>query len=132
MYVKNAPNWLNVRSGAGTNYSKVGKLYNGDKVTVYETKGNWSRIGDGKWVSSNYLSSSSPSKPSNPIKNTVGQIKVLKQNCYLYANSNLTGTKYPYLKNTRVKILKNISSSVDYIQVIKTGRKAYVQNKYLK
>lgn len=126
MYVKNAPDWLNVRSGAGTNNSIVGRLYNGDKVTVYETKGSWSRIGDDRWVSSNYLSSSSP------IKNTVGKTKTLKQNCNLYSNSNLTGTRYSYLKNTRVRILENVSPSVDYIQVIKTGRKAYVQNKYLK
>lgn len=46
---------LNVRAGAGMNYSIVGKLKNGTKVTVYETKGSWGRIGSGKWVSMNYL-----------------------------------------------------------------------------
>lgn len=44
---------LNVRNGIwGT---VIGKLYNGDKVTVYETSGNWSRIGDNRWVCSDYL-----------------------------------------------------------------------------
>lgn len=44
---------LNVRNSIwGT---VVDKLYDGDKVTVYETNGNWSRIGDNKWVCSDYL-----------------------------------------------------------------------------
>jgi hypothetical protein len=63
---------------------------------------------------------------------TIGKTKVLKQDCALYSKKDLTGTKYTYLKNTKVKILKNISSSVDYIQVIATGRKAYINNKYYK
>lgn len=66
------------------------------------------------------------------IKNTVGKKKVLKQRCYLYSKKNLTGTKYTYKKNTTVKVLKNISTTVDYIQVIATGRKAYINNKYYK
>lgn len=47
--------WLNVRSGAGTNYSIVKALPNGTKVTVYEQKNGWSRIGSRQWVSSQYL-----------------------------------------------------------------------------
>ena len=44
---------LNVRNSIwGT---VVGKLYNGDKVTVYENSGNWSRIGTNRWVCSDYL-----------------------------------------------------------------------------
>lgn len=127
MYVK-VNSYLNVRSGAGTNYSIVGSLRNGDKVTVYEIRGNWSRIGTNRWVSSAYLTSSS----SSNIKNTVGEYKILKQTCHLYSKPNLTGTEYTYLKNTKVRILKNISSTVDYIKVVKTGREAYINNKYYK
>lgn len=126
MYVK-VNSSLNVRSGAGTNYSIVGSLKNGDKVTVYETRGIWSRIGTNRWVSSSYLVSS----PST-IKNTVGQYRILKQNCHLYSKPNLTGTEYTYLKDTKVRILKNISSTVDFIKVVKTGREAYINNKYFK
>ena len=57
------------------------------------------------------------------IKNTVGQIKKLKQNTIIYSNQNLTGTKYNYKANTSIKILKNVSENIDYIQVIQTGRK---------
>lgn len=51
----NAKSGLNVRSGAGTNYSIVKALPNGTKVTVYETSNGWSRIGNGQWVSAQYL-----------------------------------------------------------------------------
>lgn len=65
-------------------------------------------------------------------QSTVKQTKTLKQDCVLYSNKDLTGTKYTYKKNTTVKILKNISSKVDYVQVIATGRKAYINVKYYK
>ena len=42
--------------------------------------------------------------------------------------SNLTGTKYSYLTDTQVKILSNINSNVDYVQVVKTERKAYINS----
>lgn len=114
---------LNVRSGPSTNYSIVGRKYNGDKVTVYKESSNWSNIGTNEWVSSDYLTDSNIQVPS-----TVGQYKKLKSTTTLYSNSNLTGTRYTYLKNTKVKILQNVSSTVDRIYVPATGRYAYVDN----
>ena len=115
---------LNVRSGPSTNYSVVGRKYNGDKVTVYKESSNWSNIGTNEWVSSDYLTDSNV----QPVISTVGQYKKLKATTTLYSNSNLTGTRYTYLKNTKVKILQNISSTVDYIYIPATGRYAYVDN----
>lgn len=115
---------LNVRSGPGTSYNVVGRKYNGDKVTVYKESSNWSNIGTNEWVSSDYLTDSNV----QPISNTVGQYKKLKSTTTLYSNSNLTGTRYTYLKNTKVKILQNVSSTVDRIYVPATGRYAYVDN----
>ena len=46
---------VNVRSGPGTGYGKVVALADGTSVIVYETSGNWSRIGTNRWVSSDYL-----------------------------------------------------------------------------
>lgn len=114
---------LNVRSGPSTNYSIVGRKYNGDKVTVYKESSNWSNIGMNEWVSSDYLTDSNVQVP-----NTVGQYKKLKSTTTLYSNSNLTGTRYTYLKNTKVKILQNVSNTVDRIYVLATGRYAYVDN----
>lgn len=112
---------LNVRIGPGTNYKYVRSLYNGDKVTVYEESGNWSRIGNNEWVCSTYLSDSNVQ-----ITNTVGQTRKLRTTTTLYSRSDLSGTTYTYLPNTSVVIKKNVSSTVDYIYVPATGRWAYV------
>lgn len=51
---------LNVRSGAGTSYGKVGTLYKGEVVLFLKASNGWSRVlYDGTktgWVSSQYLS----------------------------------------------------------------------------
>ena len=73
---------------------------------------------------SNYTSSGS----SNYSNGTAGQYKRLANRTYLYSNSNLTGTRYTYLPLTQVKIIRNVSSSVDYVYVVKTGRYAYVRS----
>lgn len=57
---------------------------------------------------------------------SVGQYKRFKSKTTLYSNSNLTGSKYSYLPLTQVKIIRNVSSNVDYVYVVKTGRYAYV------
>ena len=66
------------------------------------------------------------------IKNTIGNIKTLKQSSVIYENNNLTGKQYNYRINTKVKILKNITENIDYIQVIRTGRKGYLENNLYK
>jgi uncharacterized protein YgiM (DUF1202 family) len=54
---------LNIRSGAGTNYSRIGSLYKGEKVIVLSESSSWSKIlfGGNKvgYVSSKYLSNNS-------------------------------------------------------------------------
>lgn len=53
---------LNVRSQPGTSYSIMGKLKQGQIVTIYEQKNGWSRIGYGSlkgWVASQYLTATS-------------------------------------------------------------------------
>lgn len=52
----NAKSGLNVRNAP--NGTKVDALVNNTKVTVYETSGNWSRIGENRWVCSDYLGNS--------------------------------------------------------------------------
>ena len=64
----------------------------------------------------------------NYSNGTAGQYKRLANRTYLYSNRNLTGTRYTYLPLTQVKIIRNVSSSVDYVYVVKTGRYAYVRN----
>ena len=57
---------------------------------------------------------------SNYSNGTVGQYKRLKSRTYLYSNSNLSGTRYTYLALTQVRIIRNVSSTVDYVYVVKT------------
>ena len=66
---------LNVRSGAGTNYGVIRTIANGTKVTVYEEKNGWSRIGNGEWVSSQYLVSET-SQPASSSGYKLGRYKV--------------------------------------------------------
>lgn len=47
--------YLRVRKGPGTDFPEVGRLYNGDIVTVYETSGSWGRIGADRWASLSYM-----------------------------------------------------------------------------
>jgi uncharacterized protein YraI len=55
---------LNVRSGPGTGYRRIGGLSSGDRVTVTGSQGEWKRIrlsnGEG-WVHGDYLSRTSSS-----------------------------------------------------------------------
>lgn len=113
---------VNVRNAP--NGSKISALSDGTSVTVTEINGNWSKISRpiSGWVSSDYLVSTYTSSISN---NTVGQTRKIKA-CYLYSNSNLSGTRYTYKANTTVTILDNISSSVDKVRVNATGRVAYI------
>lgn len=46
---------LNVRKGPGTGYARVNVLTNGATVTVIGESNGWSKIGENKWVSSQYL-----------------------------------------------------------------------------
>jgi hypothetical protein len=125
---------LNVRKKANTNSSIVKKLTNGTKVTVTKTSGKWSYITNPTtgWVYTSYLSNTKPTTKTSTIKNTVGQYKRLKTKTTMYSKSSLSGTKYNYLANTQVKIVKNISSTVDYVYVVKTKRYAYVKNNVYK
>lgn len=60
------------------------------------------------------------------INSTVGNYYRLANRTYLYASSSMSGTYYTYLPLTQVKVLQNVSSTVDYVEVVKTSRKAYV------
>lgn len=59
LVVSSPDGFANVRSGPGVNNKIVGRLKNGAKVTVLETKGGWSRIGKCEWVASWLLTSKS-------------------------------------------------------------------------
>ena len=104
----NAKKGLNVRNKP--NGYIVGGLSNGAAVTVYETDGNWSRIGTNKWVSSNYLTSymavaSNPVKTISGVKYTTGKYKV---NASILNVRTGPGTKY------KIKGYKQLTANARY------------------
>lgn len=70
-----AKSGVNVRAGAGTNYSVVGSAYNGQQVTIYETVNVggtlWGRIGVGRWICLSYVKLNS-SIPGTSTGTTTG------------------------------------------------------------
>lgn len=99
---------LNVRNKP--NGYIVGGLSNGTAVTVYETDGNWSRIGTNRWVSSNYLTSYMPStqntvKTISGVKYTTGKYKV---NASVLNVRTGPSTKY------KIKGYKQLTSNARY------------------
>lgn len=104
----NAKIGLNIRNKP--NGYIVGGLSNGIAVTVYETDGNWSRIGTNKWVSSNYLTSymavaSNSVKTISGVKYTTGKYKV---NASILNVRTGPGTKY------KVKGYKQLTANARY------------------
>lgn len=116
---------LNARTGAGTSYArKTGYRY-GTTLTIVAESNGWGKTSTGYWVCLQYTS-----KISN-TRNTVGQVKTFKSATIIYSNSNLTGTRYDYLKNTTVTVLQNLGN-VDKVRVRKTGRTGYVNKNVYK
>ena len=76
-YVATKSSNLNVRNGP--NGTIVDSLSKGSKVTVYETSGNWSRIGIDRWVSTSYLSENTihTVQKATGSKYTTGKYKVI-------------------------------------------------------
>ncbi len=75
----NVSSTLNVRSGAGTSYARVGSLSRGEVVLKLKTSGSWTRvlyhgIKTG-WVSSQYLSGSASGSGSTAVSLSVPSFK---------------------------------------------------------
>lgn len=77
--VKISSGSLNVRSGAGTSYSKIASLYKGEIVIVLSKSGSWSRIlfngTKTGYVSSQYLSTETSSSNYSKVSLSVPSFK---------------------------------------------------------
>ena len=54
-YTVNVGDFLNIRTGPSSDEKKIGELYGGAVVRVYEKDGAWGRIGGNMWVCMDYL-----------------------------------------------------------------------------
>lgn len=48
-------NFLNVRSGPGTNHNRVGRLQRDTLVKILDTEGHWYKVGEDQWVYKAYV-----------------------------------------------------------------------------
>lgn len=131
-YVATQSQSLNVRAKANKSSKVLTQLKKGTKVTVSKVSGSWSYITAPTkgWVSTAYLSTTKvvADKPKKvAYKTTVGKHYRLKGKTYLYKKQNLTGIKFEYLPKTEIIVQKHISTSVDKVKVVKTGRVAYAK-----
>ena len=136
--VVQATTGLNVRSGAGTSYSKIGTLYAGAKATALGSSNGWTKINyNGKtgYVSSTYLKNIAGSSTSN--SNSVSSSSTSATGTYsTTAGLNVrsgAGTSYSKIgtltKGSLVKVLS--CSSNGWTKINYNGKTGYVSSSYL-
>ena len=125
---------LNVRNGASTSASIVGKLKKNDKVEVISESNGWSKIkfeGKEAYVSSEYLSNSNSGGSTNPTpEQTPTTTKVVTATSLNVRNGASTGASIvgKLKKNDKVEV---ISESSGWSKIKFEGKEAYVSSEYL-
>ncbi len=103
----NAKIGLNIRNDVNGNI--IGSCNYGTSVLVYETRNGWSRIGENRWVSSNYLISNMPTQSSSNNTN----FKVNSTGKYI-VNANILNVRTGPGTNYRIKNYKQLTSNARY------------------
>lgn len=129
---------LNLRSGAGTNYSIIKVLYKGTNVTVLSNSNNWSKVsvnGTIGYVSSAYLSSASEAA-EDITSNDNSSTETVQY--YRYTNTKINFRKssstsssvlYQLSKNTKVGVVSTTSNG--WTKVKHNNTYGYVSTTYL-
>ena len=122
---------VNVRKGAGTSYSVIGKLIRGDIVDVIEQGAAWTKISIGTrdgYVSNDYISVTSVAAASSKPKTVSGLItgSLVRIRAGASTESEIL---FEVPENTQVLIMDPSSS---WMKVIYQGRIGYVSSDYIK
>ena len=132
----NSTSGLNVRSGAGTTYSKLGTLEYKEKVTVLSTSNGWAKInynGQTGYVSSSYLQTTVPGGTTSENNNS-STTTIVK---YVNATSGLNvrsgaGTSYSKIGSLDYKEKVTVlSTSNGWAKINYKGQAGYVSSSYL-
>lgn len=120
---------VNVRSGPGTSYAKLGELRKGDAVTLVGATGNWSII---KWgtgtayVSTGYLSNSGSTGGGS---STTGSTMAATTTVNVRSGP---GTKYSILGYlVKGETVQKTGTSGNWTKVVYKNQTAYVSSTYL-
>ena len=133
--VVNISSSLNIRSGAGTGYSIVGTLYNGQTVNILEKSGDWYHIshnGVTGYVSAQYLQEVASGSSSNEgaMSSGEGVVYNITTNLRVRAAASTNSLVLGYLYNgDRVKIL---GASNGWTQIEYKGTTGYVSSEYIR
>ena len=132
---------LNVRQGAGTNYSIIGKLYKGDVVNILSSSNGWYKIelsnGSTGWVSSQYITlNDSSSDSGNTSSDSEDSTEINKKGTVNTSALNVrqgAGTNYSIIgklyKGDVVNIL--VSSNGWYKIELSNGSTGWVSSQYI-
>lgn len=124
---------LNVRSGAGTSYSKVGEIAKGTKVTLLEKSGSWYKIKYGTltgWVSGDYLNVALNSSSSGGSSSTTKTGTVTANSLNVRSGAGTNYSKVGALsKGTTVTIL---STSGSWYKIKSGSITGWVSTEYIK
>lgn len=119
---------VNVRSGPGTNYAKLGELKKGDAVSLVGSTGSWSII---KWgTGTAYVSSAYLSQGSTGGGTTSGTTMVATANVNVRTGPS---TSYPVIGYlVQGETVQKTGTSGNWTQVRYKNQTAYVSSSYLK
>ena len=125
---------VNVRSGPGTSYKRLGKLKKGQSISVLKVENKWAQIvwedSSIAYVHSDYISFNSEAVI---VENDTGSMTTAKATAKVNIRSG-PGTEYRklgQLKKGQQVIVKGVFG--DWAQIeVSTGEPAYVHTKYLK
>ena len=132
----NSTSGLNVRSGAGTTYSKLGTLEYKEKVTVLSTSNGWAKInynGQTGYVSSSYLQTTVPGGTTSENNNssTTTTVKYVNATSGLNVRSG-AGTSYSKIGSLDYKEKVTVlSTSNGWAKINYKGQVGYVSSSYL-
>ena len=132
----NSTSGLNVRSGAGTTYSKLGTLEYKEKVTVLSTSNGWAKInynGQTGYVSSSYLQTTVPGGTTSENNNssTTTTVKYVNATSGLNVRSG-AGTSYSKIGSLDYKEKVTVLSTYNgWAKINYKGQAGYVSSSYL-
>ena len=139
---------LNVRSGPGTSYKKVGSLKKGSAVTILETANGWYKVTDGKltgYVSDDYITVSTPAEsntqppaedtPPTQSGSTGSETSGIKEGRVNAGPLNVRsgpGTSYAKVGSLKMNTLVTIEEQVNgWYKVTGGGLTGYVSADYI-
>ena len=132
---------LNVRQGAGTNYSIIGKLYKGDVVNILSSSNGWYKIelsnGSTGWVSSQYITlNDSSSDSANTPSDSEDSTEINKKGTVNTSALNVrqgAGTNYSIIgKLYKGDVVNILSSSNGWYKIeLSNGSTGWVSSQYI-